>query len=227
MRGTRYVVTALIGAVVGGSAVFGIRFLLDQRSEPSVTRDSNAHGAENVRVTPEETLPGRTEVRLFQPFTLEGLANGLRPSKRIVGTCQGSLLSARPDAWRCFEENLIHDPCFESPFSAVEIGLACVEGPWDKSIEMMQPSQPLAYESSPPVKLLDRTPWALVLEDGTRCSILGGATALVAGMRLNFACTDGRYVVGDPDRGESLWMVFVSREGDPQIIRVPVIVAWY
>jgi hypothetical protein len=48
-------------------------------------------------------------------------------------------------------------------------------------------------------------PWAVELADGERCGLLTGATAAVAGMRLNYGCEGGGWLVGDLDRGSPVW----------------------
>ena len=59
--------------------------------------------------------------------------------------------------------------------------------------------------------------WALELADGTRCTFLQGATAGIEGKRINYSCTDGSYIVGDPETG-AVWTaqkVLVSGKTSP------------
>ena len=48
-------------------------------------------------------------------------------------------------------------------------------------------------------------PWAVELASGERCGLLTGATAAVAGMRLNYGCEGGGWLVGDLDLGSLMW----------------------
>ena len=48
-------------------------------------------------------------------------------------------------------------------------------------------------------------PWAVELADGERCTLLTGATAVVAGMRINYGCDGGGSIVGDLQRGPTVW----------------------
>lgn len=57
-------------------------------------------------------------------------------------------------------------------------------------------------------------PWELVLEDGSRCYPVGGATLVVGDMRLNFECSGGLSLYGAIDQTEPLWTVLALREGE-------------
>lgn len=54
-----------------------------------------------------------------------------------------------------------------------------------------------------------------------------GATAPVAGMRINYGCPGGYQVVGDIDSTAPLWRVFVQAENARVLEQVEVTVAWY
>ncbi len=49
-------------------------------------------------------------------------------------------------------------------------------------------------------------PWGLRLVDGEECTFMTGATDVVAGMRLNYACTKG-WGIGVPDRTKAVWQI--------------------
>jgi hypothetical protein len=48
-------------------------------------------------------------------------------------------------------------------------------------------------------------PWAIELANGDRCGLLTGATAVVAGMRINYGCEGGGSIVGELDRSAAVW----------------------
>lgn len=48
-------------------------------------------------------------------------------------------------------------------------------------------------------------PWALELADGQRCGLATGATTVMAGMRANYACEGGGWVLGELDRAQPVW----------------------
>lgn len=70
-------------------------------------------------------------------------------------------------------------------------------------------------------------PWALELANGKRCSLFTGATAPVAGMRINYGCPGGFQVVGDIDRSASTWRIFFQAENSSVLEQVDIAVAWY
>jgi hypothetical protein len=58
-----------------------------------------------------------------------------------------------------------------------------------------------AEEAIDPMSL----PWALELADGQRCGLATGATTVMAGMRANYACEGGGWIIGELDRSQLVW----------------------
>lgn len=48
-------------------------------------------------------------------------------------------------------------------------------------------------------------PWAIELASGERCGLLTGATAAIAGMRINYGCDSGGYIIDEVDRWGNIW----------------------
>ena len=70
-------------------------------------------------------------------------------------------------------------------------------------------------------------PWALELANGARCAPITGASAIFAGMRLNYACDDQGSVLGDVDRGEPVWTVsYLPPDGIASEL-MEVTIAWF
>jgi hypothetical protein len=80
-------------------------------------------------------------------------------------------------------------PPMPDPASAVLPGLA------------EQPE--VADEALDPLEI----PWALELANGERCTLLTGATAVLAGQRMNYGCEGGGYVLGEVDQRRQVWTV--------------------
>jgi hypothetical protein len=70
-------------------------------------------------------------------------------------------------------------------------------------------------------------PWAIELANSKHCSLFTGATAPVAGMRINYGCPGGFQVVGDIDRSAPVWRVFFQPENASALEQVDVLVVWY
>lgn len=137
-------------------------------------------------------------------FTARGtLAPQFRVGARGSGHCwEASLAAEVPGAYRCFEGNAIHDPCFAA--SAHARTVACFVDPWHavtvlRLTHRLSRLRPLPHGS--------RLPWAIVTADGRRCAFMTGATALVGNERINYGCTDGSYLIGAPDRRSPLWTI--------------------
>lgn len=69
-------------------------------------------------------------------------------------------------------------------------------------------------------------PWALELANGTRCGLLTGATAVLAGQRINYGCEDGGFVLGEVDHALPMWTVTYLAEGASATDLVDVVTAW-
>ena len=170
-----------------------------------------------------------TRVRIFTPFSPTGLNSGLTVKERVNGSCMaGSLADAsRVDAWRCSVGNQMHDPCFENSFGERGL-LACVQMPWTSSVTMLRPISPLPAPENDKGDPGEILPWALELANGQRCVLLTGATGAVAGMRVNYECSDGYYVAGPIDRTLPLWRVFhQSATGSIAMDQIEVSAAWF
>jgi hypothetical protein len=151
----------------------------------------------------------RTEhTRRLPVFTPQGrLAPEFHVSARGRGYCwESSLASTEPDAYRCFQGNQIHDPCFAP--SAHATAVVCFLDPWH-SVTVLRLTRRLP-KAGPPVKG-PPLPWAIVTTAGRRCVFMTGATALVGGQRVNYGCTDGTYLIGYPDTRQALWTIRSDR----------------
>ncbi len=153
-----------------------------------------------------------TSVVLVTPWANGTLRHDLTVSERATGYCWSrSLATDRLHAWRCMAGNDIYDPCFSESASSKIV--ACVKGPFSKDVALMRLTKPLPQARD----VVDTTselrglrlrgePWGLRLSDGETCVYVTGATDVVAGMRLNYACTNG-WGIGLPDRVTASWEV--------------------
>lgn len=152
-------------------------------------------------------------------FTARGtLAPRFRIAARGHGYCWTASLAAQtPHAYRCFEGNEIFDPCFAA--SAQARSVACFTSPW-QPVTLLALTRRLPRTASPPPG--PQLPWAIVTSDGRHCVYMTGATAPVGGERINYGCTNGSYLVGDPDTREPLWRIRSVRRFTPAEMRAPI-----
>jgi hypothetical protein len=175
------------------------------------------------------SAPVRTQIKLLTPFGPAGLSIGMAVTEKVSGSCfTGSIASpTRPDAWRCSSGNGILDPCYQRILGD-EKQLACpVGGPWPANVVMLTLSQPLPSEPRKEVSRESTLPWALELANGQRCTMFTGATAPVAGMRINYGCPGGFQAVGDIDRSQPVWRVLFQGEKSIALEQVDIAVAWF
>jgi hypothetical protein len=175
------------------------------------------------------SAPVRTQIKLLTPFGPAGLSIGMAVTEKVSGSCfTGSIASpTRPDAWRCSSGNGILDPCYQRILGD-EKQLACpVGGPLPANVVMLTLSQPLPSEPRKEVSRESTLPWALELANGQRCTMFTGATAPVAGMRINYGCPGGFQAVGDIDRSQPVWRVLFQGEKSIALEQVDIAVAWF
>jgi len=158
-------------------------------------------------------------------FTARGtLAPRFHVAARGRGYCWTASLAAQtPHAYRCFEGNEIFDPCFAT--SAHARSVACFISPW-RPVTMLTLTKRLPRIAPPPPGL--QLPWAILTADGRHCVYMTGATAPVGGERINYGCTDGSFLVGDPDTSQPLWRIrsikrFTPAEMRESISRFPLV----
>ena len=186
-----------------------------------------------------QEAPSAPQIKVFVPWNFDGTLNAsLTVSAQVtVPECQvGSILTTRPDAWRCGTA----DPCF-APFPFVPSGeenmLACAgAGPWSGQVVMLTVQTPLTSPDAcrksgvcrQPIDLT-QTPWALELGNGVRCVKGGGTAAIIAGLGLPYFCaqTDGT-PAGEaaPNLLEANSVLYLA-PGNDAIVQVPISVAWY
>jgi hypothetical protein len=144
--------------------------------------------------------------------------------------------------------------CSASPFSTDVIQFSLTEPlqrEKDMQVEDVAPQEAMAPDQTPPRKgKRDRQdpapaeaaappsdsaemaidpldiPWALELANGERCTLLTGATAVLASQRLNYGCESGGYVIGELQRDGLVWLAsFLATDAYASDL-VPVAVVW-
>ncbi len=172
---------------------------------------------------------GPTAIHVYAAFGPGALRPGVEVTGRVAGTCFASSVAdqSRDDAWRCMTGNRILDPCFEG-FQGTQVVMACPETPWTSRVTLLTPTNAPANNLANQGDIGGGLPWALELRNGIRCVFLTGATAAVAGMRVNYGCVgNAQAVVGDVNRVLPEWRVFVDRGQGVDIELESVAAAWY
>jgi hypothetical protein len=173
--------------------------------------------------------PAHTQIRLLTPWTPSGLNIGMATTQQVQGRCFTRSLASpsRPDAWRCSAGNGILDPCYQRILGD-EKQLACpMGGPWPANVALLTVTEPFPQEDRKEPTRDSVLPWALELANGEKCTMFTGATAPVAGMRINYGCPDGFNVIGDIDRSLPTWRVFTQGPKSIYLEQVDVAVAWF
>jgi hypothetical protein len=123
--------------------------------------------------------------------------------------------------------NGLMDPCYQRILGD-EKQMACpVGGPWPANVVLLTLNQPLPQEERKEPSRDSVLPWAIELANGQKCTQFTGATAPVAGMRINYGCPGGFTVVGEIDRSQPVWRAFFQGEKSIALEDVDVAVAWF
>lgn len=169
----------------------------------------------------------RTQTVIYMPWTSNALRHGFGIAARSKGVCSAhSRATTRPDAWQCSAGTDVYDPCFVGIAHTDEV--ACAETPFSLSIVLVHLGKPLGRSSKAFTRWLERKgpPWGLRLASGDKCVYVTGASFLVHGKRLGYACERSGWVVGVPDRAVDLWTVqTVSAPGEKTLLTLPVATA--
>jgi hypothetical protein len=161
-----------------------------------------------------------TTVTVFTPWSSSGLRAEYAVTAHAKGSCwTNSSAANRPDAWRCMVGNDIHDPCFIAPGGR---RVACTSDPFAERVVLIDLAKPLKVTGAA-MPVSEMNPWALRLSGGARCELDTGATGGIAGMRLNYACSDGGWILDYPSRSHPLWKAhYVRGPHDSKIEMVDV-----
>jgi hypothetical protein len=147
-----------------------------------------------------------TKVAVYRPFASGKLRSGLVVVHRLRGSCwTSSLAVTRPDAWRCAVGNEILDPCFGGALGAGVV--ACVADPFSKAVDVLVLTKSLPQPDAAQFGNAGGEPWVIRLTNGDQCTYASGFTGAVAGMRLNYECKRGGWLIGHVRRRSGLWSI--------------------
>jgi hypothetical protein len=145
------------------------------------------------------------------------------------GYCfSGSLAADRDDAWRCFVGNLIYDPCFGS--SGTPRVVTCPTATITTGTEIrLTRALPRSYANTR-APSINGLPWNIRLEGGQHCLFLTGATSVLDGRRLNYACSGGIKdpLWGAPNRSTEPWKITIGSPSASHLsAQIPLLELWY
>jgi hypothetical protein len=146
----------------------------------------------------------RTRVARVSPFTSSGQ---VRPGLRVVTTKPGTCLpssEAVPGAFRCFSDSsAVLDPCWRAGAHSV----LCLPAPWARTATRMHVRGRLGRPDRGAAAL----PWGIRLRSGARCLLLQGASDILNGRRINYACSRTSFLAGRPNRSRPVWRIHRAR----------------
>jgi hypothetical protein len=169
----------------------------------------------------------RTSARIYRAFTSSG-ASAITVTKTVHGRCfAGSNEANRNDAWRCTSKNLIYDPCFSS--SKARGIVLCPVAAWRRS------GVKIVLRSGLPTRFGNKrapstrsTPWAMQTFSGVKCSLQGMGPAISPTVFGRYACRNGKWLWGHPNRTTQPWTMFMAPVTATTLTtRAKIAIAWF
>jgi hypothetical protein len=180
-----------------------------------------------------QATSAQTAIHIYAPYSPEGKLI-IPVSKTSAGSCfTGSIISQRPDAWRCMEGNELQDPCFAAALNSHAV--ACPEdGPWTGKVIVITLAHGLPNsganilrDNNPSQSALTDPAWAIELVGGERCLFLAGTSNIVAGLRENYNCTGGLSLYGNESRHSEPWTIFGRHGSTGQLTSESIAAIWF
>src|SRR3954447_23438454 len=227
---TVVVAVAVSALVVAGGVTAGV--LLSHNGNAAGSPASSASPTARPVPSMQPVRVVATTVRHYEPWADAQPAPGSIVTKAAGNTTcwEGSIVSARADAYRCsttgtYDGGNLFDPCFASPTDVHR---------------MLCPSEPLGAHrllaitsarpgaSNPPLKRETGAAWDFELAGGVSCRAVSGAAEIVAGQRASYFCSDRRWLWGDPETARPRWTIRSSATLHPTVFQhVQIATAWY
>ena len=205
-------------------AVVGVVLLITWGSQAGGTTRPAGSDAGATPVTSTRTATSETTtVRFFEPFAPSGIARGIRVTGLGQGYCwESSAVVPDPHAWRCFQGNVIRDPCFSSPYVADPKTVLC----WTEwsGVLALGLTRPLPTKQAD-TNVFPQVGWLLQLANGDRCVLADGATGTRAGVLLAYVC-QGATWAGPLQWSSEPWRVEYFGKGAVRPTVQTVAVAW-
>jgi hypothetical protein len=168
-----------------------------------------------------------TKVERWVAFRSGKIAPGVHVLVHGRGYCwTSSIADARPDAWRCFLGNEIHDPCFSGGAGFV----LCPYGTPDSgdALQLRLTKALPGGQANPPGDPTRRPPWVIVTAGGAYCYRLTGTTGIVAGKTITYSCAGAASLAGIPNRTKPVWTISMLPTGTSKhYVATAIRAAWW
>ena len=167
-----------------------------------------------------------TLVGHYKPLVGGRVAPGLTVTATRDGVCPGaSLVSSRIDAWRCFEGNVIRDPCFSQPPQSTIV--VCPAAPWNRRVVVLRLTRPLP-SGWVGIRTKSGFPWAIMTADHKRCTSYAGMAGLpkVGGVPVTYGCQGGGNLAGYVAQRSATWTIHETRQR-PRLVVVGISRVWW
>jgi hypothetical protein len=173
-----------------------------------------------------------TQVIYWEPWNTNAdkmILNNVHVDHTVSGNCwESSIVTDRPDAYRCATQHAILDPCIAYPFLPTsELTEVACPYPDPDSITIIRLTRPLPHISGRKIPLHTNY-WFITLADGTRCHAGGGTLEFIGNIvGAYYYCPGvGFPVYGYPDNSGRTWTILEQRPGVSGLEPVPIAKAY-
>lgn len=215
----------------------GVRLVVALLAFAATACSSSSPAGSSAR--PTQPSVRATKLVIYAPFTEDGkLASNLRVVQTARAEwCGDSFASPRQDTFRCGIRGKdaggsnIEDPCFM--VEQDDRTLYCVNSPTATDVIRVStthtrpPPENHMRIGRDPSQDLTRVPWVIMTADGEICTGLPGTGSVLAGMRRNYQCPDGRGLYGFPDRTQPVWRIWSRPKDSASMTRTAIATAWF
>ena len=158
-----------------------------------------------------------TEVYFFRP-TLKIDNNDVLDGS----SCQDSLSSNRADAYRCFVDNAIFDPCF------LQDGIDYLDCPRAPTQHLILTTKTTLSKTDNEKAMPDEYPWYIILKNGIECNFFTGASFGLAGARVDYGCNDKDTVLSLPvDKSSETHKIKCLNSKEDRVEICDISASWY
>lgn len=164
-----------------------------------------------------------TILKLYRPFAAANQDNIVKAQSKYGYCFDQSRHTIRKDAWRCKADSKIYDPCFVKQSKDQNI-VFCPFYPWNNKAVQIKLSKPVDNRRHKPLDMSQRDPWAVILNDGTRCESLGSKKRY-ENLLIRYHCQDNSFLFGHIQRCDPSWKIMQRKANQTRTVTISK--AWF
>lgn len=169
-------------------------------------------------------LYGDTALFFFRPFAESQHHPALNVQRTLRGLCrEQSHAIKREDAWRCYADGKVYDPCFVKQYGSQEEAV-CAESPWSEKGIKIALEYPVDNATHKTLDMSRTLPWAIELQNGERC-LPHDSDEVIDGLAIRYKCNNEALLIGHLQRCKTTWSMLEHKSGRSNTVEIAN--AWF